>query len=149
VFVDDTAAALFHHAFPVSDIDQASRFYGDVLGCRTARRSDERAVDFDFFGHHIIAHLVEGDDADLHRKASRGHNIAVRHFGVAVDWAQWESILERLRHAGVPFVVEPTVKHEGEPQEEAYVIVTDPAGNALEFKTFRDPRYLFTATAAS
>lgn len=142
--MDDSATALFHHAFPVSDIDQARHFYGEILGCPTARRSDERAVDFDFFGHHIIAHLVEGDDADLHRQASRGRNIAVRHFGVAVDWPQWDDIVDRLRSAGVPFVVGPTVKHEGQPQEEAYVVVADPAGNALEFKTFRDPRYLFT-----
>jgi len=145
--VDDPATVLFHHAFPVSDIAQARHFYGDVLGCRTARRSDDRAIDFDFFGHHIIAHLVDGDDAELHRKASHGLNIAVRHFGVAVDWPAWEGIVQRLRDADVPFVVEPTVKHTGEPQEEAYVVVTDPAGNAIEFKTFRDPRYLFTSAA--
>ena len=134
--------ALFHHAFPVSDIAATRHFYGEVLGCPTGRRIDERAVDFDFFGHHIIAHLVEGPDAERHRGAADGANVAVRHFGVALDWDRWEDVVGRLRRAAVPFVVEPEIRHAGEPREEALLVVSDPSGNGVEFKAFRARRFL-------
>ncbi|GAA4068561.1 VOC family protein [Actinomadura miaoliensis] len=134
----------FHHTFPVSDLDAARHFYGTVLGCPEARKKGaERAADFDFFGHHIVVRLVEGDDARLHRAAAEGANIAVRHFGVVLPWPEWEAVAERLAARSVAFVVEPTVRHRGEPHEEAMMMLADPFGNGLEFKAFRDLAFLW------
>jgi len=141
--VADAGTTLFHHAFPVRDIAETRHFYIRVLGCAPARRDTDRAVDFNFFGHHIIAHLVEGDTAAVHRQAADGANVAVRHFGVVLPWATWEALADRLRDEQVEFIVAPEVKYEGEPREEALMLLADPAGNAIEFKTFRNIDYIF------
>jgi uncharacterized protein len=141
--VGDASSTVFHHAFPVRDLVATRDFYGRVLGCSVGRRDSERAVDFDFFGHHVIAHLVDGGAADLHRQAADGASVAVRHFGVVIPWDEWEALVDRLRAQRVPFIVEPEVRHPGEPREEALMLVADPSGNGIEFKTFRDRRFLF------
>ncbi len=133
----------FHHAFPVSNLEETRRFYSGVLGCAEARRTSRReSVDFDFFGHHIVAHLVEGEDVSIHRRAAAGANLAVRHFGVVLPWQDWEALADRLRQAGATFAYEPRVRHKGEPREEALMLLFDPSGNGIEFKTFRDLNYL-------
>ena len=132
----------FHLAFPVTDLPATRTFYGDVLGCRVGR-SAERWIDFDFFGHQISAHLVDAGAAEVSCNAVDGDDVPVRHFGVVLEWGAWEALGARLRVAGVAFVIAPRIRFAGEVGEQGTFFVRDPSGNALEFKTFRDPAALF------
>ena len=130
----------FHLAFPVDDLAAARRFYGELLGCPEGRSADEW-VDFDLYGHQIVAHL-----APLRRRSSNevdGEDVPVPHFGVVLPMEQWKALAERLRAAAVEFVIEPTVRFAGQPGEQATMFLLDPAGNALEFKAMADPDKLF------
>ena len=131
----------FHLAFPVRDIPAARAFYGDLLGCPEGR-SSERWVDFDFFGHQLVAHLVDGQ-GDTPTNPVDGDAVPVPHFGAVLEWGVWEELAERLRAANQTFVIEPRVRFEGQVGEQGTFFVRDPSGNALEFKTFRDPSRLF------
>ncbi len=136
------ASPPFHLAFPVADLDRARAFYGDLLGCEQGR-SSSRWVDFEFFGHQITAHLrPEACGQDLTSPVD-GDDVPVRHFGCVLDWPAWEALAEKLRSRGVRFLLEPHVRFEGEPGEQGTFFVRDPSGNALEFKSFRDPARLF------
>jgi extradiol dioxygenase family protein len=134
----------FHLAFPVDDLEAARAFYGGVLGCAEGRSSD-RWVDYDFFGHQLVAHQVDGrpDHEDGDSNAVDGHDVPVPHFGVVLPWGQWHDLADRLKAAGVDFVIEPYIRFEGEPGEQATMFLLDPSGNALEFKAFQDPSNLF------
>lgn len=135
----------FHLAFPVHDLGSSRAFYGDLLGCREGR-SDEQWVDFDFFGHQLVAHVVDdataSDDAGDSNPVD-GHDVPVPHFGVVLPWEQWHELADRLQAAGIEFVIEPYVRFEGLPGEQATMFLHDPSGNALEFKAFRDIEQLF------
>ena len=133
----------FHLAFPVDDISAARVFFVDVIGCPPGRRQTDRAVDFKFFGHHVIAHLVEGDHATVQRAASGPDTLAVRHFGAVLPRVEWDELVTRLERADTTVVYGPEIRREGEPDEEALILVTDPSGNVIEFKGFRDDRFLF------
>lgn len=132
----------FHLAFPVDDLAAARRFYGELLGCPEGRSSDEW-VDFDLHGHQIVAHLAP--DTVRARAANRvdGEDVPVPHFGVVLPMAEWKRLAGRLSDADVDFVIEPTVRFEGQPGEQATMFLLDPAGNALEFKAMADPAKLF------
>ncbi len=135
----------FHLAFPVRDLAAARTFYGDVLGCREGR-SDERWVDYDFFGHQLVAHLVDADPEPEDARDSNpvdGHDVPVPHFGVVLSWEDWHSLADRLRAASVEFIIEPGIRFEGLPGEQATMFLLDPSGNALEFKAFQDISQLF------
>ena len=125
----------FHLAFPVRDIAEARAFYGDLLGCREGRRADEW-VDFDFYGHQIVAHRVERSGGDAGGNPVDGHNVPVPHFGVVLDMAAWTALAERLTVAGTRFEIEPHVRFAGEPGEQAAMFFRDPSGNAIEMKAF-------------
>jgi extradiol dioxygenase family protein len=133
--------APFHHAFPVDDLAAARRFYGELLGCLEGRSSAEW-VDFDFFGHQIVAHLAPRKAGDHHNPVD-GHDVPVPHFGVVLDWDDFHALAARLRERGVNFVIEPYVRFAGQVGEQATMFFRDPAGNALEFKSFRDRSQLF------
>jgi extradiol dioxygenase family protein len=139
-----TARNPFHLAFPVRDLAATRAFYGGTLGCREGR-SAARWVDFDFFGHQISAHLLP--DALAAEPAATnpvdGDDVPVRHFGIVLDWREWHALRDRLRAAGVRFLIEPHVRFAGEVGEQATLFLEDPSGNALEFKSFRDPERLF------
>ena len=139
-----TAAAMppFHLAFPVTSLAQARAFYGGLLGCPEGR-SSERWVDFDFFGHQLVAHLVDQRAARAPTNAVDGDDVPVPHFGAVLPWEAWHRLAERLRAAGVSFRIEPHVRFHGALGEQATLFVEDPSGNALEFKAFRDPSMLF------
>ena len=133
----------FHLAFPVHDIAAARRFYGGLLQCPEGR-SDEQWVDFDLFGHQIVAHYSA--DATAVENISNpvdGHSVPVPHFGVVLPWDQWQQLSARLTAAEVDFVIEPYLRFEGQTGEQATMFFLDPSGNALEFKAFRDPGELF------
>ena len=131
----------FHLAFPVDDLAAARAFYGGVLGCREGRSSDHW-IDFDFHGHQIVAHLSD-EAGGAATSDVDGHAVPVRHFGVVLPWDEFEPLEVRLRSHGIAFVIEPYVRFAGEPGEQATMFIRDPAGNALEFKAFRDPGKLF------
>lgn len=133
----------FHLAVPVADLAEARRFYGELLGCPEGRSSPEW-VDFDFFGHQLVAHLDHS--AATHRpvhNAVDGKDVPVPHFGVVLEWNHWHQLVERLRAAGTRFGIEPGIRFQGKVGEQATMFFQDPSGNALEFKAFRDPAQLF------
>ncbi len=131
----------FHLAFPVDDLVAARSFYGELLGCTEGRSSDEW-IDFNFHGHQIVAHL-SSDAGDRASNAVDGHDVPVPHFGLVLDMESWRALADRLSAAGTEFVIEPTVRFEGEPGEQATMFLRDPAGNALEFKAMADAKQLF------
>jgi uncharacterized protein len=132
----------FHLAFPVHDLEAARAFYGGLLGCPEGRSSDEW-VDFDFFGHQIVAHLAPGMEPREHSNEVDGHDVPVPHFGAVLPMAQWQALAEKLRGAGVEFVIEPNIRFEGQPGEQATMFFLDRSGNAIEIKAMRDPAKLF------
>jgi uncharacterized protein len=131
----------FHLAFPVRDLSEARRFYGDLLGCPEGRSSPEW-VDFNFYGHQIVAHLCE-PGAQTATNEVDGESVPVRHFGVIMELPEWESITAKLRAAGVAFIIEPQVRFKGLPGEQATCFFLDPSGNALELKAFADDAMVF------
>ena len=134
----------FHLAFPVDDLDAARRFYGEILGCPEGR-SSEQWIDFNLFGHQIVAHRI--DDVGPARRGGGnpvdGHEVPVPHFGVVLSPAQWNALAARLRQAGVSFLIEPHTRFAGQAGEQSTMFFLDPAGNALEFKSFAHPDQLF------
>jgi extradiol dioxygenase family protein len=131
----------FHLAFPVHDLDAARAFYGGLLGCPEGRSAAEW-IDFDFFGHQIVAHLADGAAPRRHNPVD-GHDVPVPHFGAVLTMPDWKAMADRLRAAGTHFVIEPTVRFEGQPGEQATMFFLDPSGNALEFKAMARPEDLF------
>lgn len=132
----------FHLAFPVHDLEAARAFYGGLLGCPEGRSAEEW-IDFDFFGHQIVAHLDPGMERKRHHNPVDGHDVPVPHFGAVLDITAWEALAERLKAAGVDFVIEPTIRFRGRPGEQATMFFLDPSGNALEIKAMTDPANLF------
>ncbi|MEL7500534.1 MAG: VOC family protein [Planctomycetota bacterium] len=132
----------FHIAFPVNDLDAAREFYANLLGCPEGRSSDQW-IDFDLYGHQIVAHLKADHQPIATANAVDGHDVPVPHFGVVLPWQVWQQLAERVKKAGVVFVIEPYVRFEGEVGEQATMFFLDPAGNALEFKAFKDMSQLF------
>jgi hypothetical protein len=132
----------FHLAFPVTSLVSARAFYGGLLGCPEGRSSDDW-VDFDLYGHQIVAHLAPGEAGHRATSAVDGDAVPVRHFGVVLPMAQWQALAERLRARGVKFIIEPHIRFAGQVGEQATMFFLDPCGNALEFKAFADPGRLF------
>lgn len=132
----------FHLAFPVHDIEVARQFYVNLLGCSEGR-SSEAWVDFDFYGHQVVAHLAPEECGASKTSAVDGHGVPVRHFGVVLTLEDWEVLAERLKAAGTEFVIEPYVRFKGEVGEQATMFFKDPSGNSLEFKAFKDLSSLF------
>ena len=132
----------FHLAFPVHDLAAARAFYGELLGCREGRSSDHW-IDFDLYGHQIVAHLDAGMTPRPIHNAVDGHDVPVPHFGIVLTMPQWEDLASRLKAAGVKFGIEPYVRFKGQVGEQATMFFTDPIGNALEFKAFADDGQLF------
>lgn len=132
----------FHLAFPVTSLDKARAFYGDLLGCAEGRSSPDW-VDFDLYGHQIVAHLAPSEAG--HRSTSEvdGDAVPVRHFGVVLPMPEWEALAAKLRAAGIRFIIEPHIRFKGQVGEQATMFLLDPCGNALEFKAFADPTRLF------
>ena len=133
----------FHLAFSVDDLAAARGFYGELLGCPEGRSAPEW-VDFDLYGHQIVAHLAPDRAPRRTTNAVDGEHVPVPHFGLVLPMAEWEQLAERLTDADVEFVIPPTVRFAGQPGEQATMFLLDPAGNALEFKAMADPAKLFT-----
>lgn len=132
----------FHIAFPVHSLEAARAFYGDLLGCAEGRSADDW-VDFNLYGHQIVAHLAPGEVATSPTNAVDGHDVPVRHFGAILTMPQWTLLAEKLKAAGTKFVIEPYIRFRGEAGEQATMFLLDPSGNALEFKSFANLDMLF------
>jgi extradiol dioxygenase family protein len=132
----------FHLAFLVDDLAAARGFYGELLGCPEGRSADEW-VDFDLYGHQIVAHLAPGSAPRRASNEVDGEHVPVPHFGLVLEMDDWKALAARLQAAGMKFVIEPTVRFQGQPGEQATMFLLDPAGNALEFKAMADPASLF------
>ncbi|MTI23145.1 glyoxalase [Fulvivirga sp. RKSG066] len=132
----------FHLAFPVDNLQEADHFYSQILGCSKGRSSDQW-IDFNFFGHQLVAHLSPGESGKGPTNEVDGHQVPVKHFGVVLEWDAWESLAQKLKDEGIEFVIEPYVRFKGEVGEQATMFFLDPSGNALEFKAFKDKTQLF------
>ena len=132
----------FHLAFPVDDLEAARAFYTGLMGCGEGRSSD-RWIDFDFHGHQIVAHLAPDECRPTEKGAVDGHGVPVRHFGLVMTMEDWQATADRLTEAGVEFVIDPYIRFKGQPGEQATMFFSDPAGNAIELKAFRDLNQLF------
>ena len=139
---DTSSSPPFHLAFPVTDLEATRTFYVELLHCRVGRESD-RWIDFDFFGHQITAHLAPDEARPVGRNPVDGKQVPVRHFGAVLPWPHWQELADRLRRSGVDFLIEPYIRFEGRTGEQGTMFLTDPSGNGLEFKSFRDARQLF------
>jgi len=135
--------APFHLALPVDDLDSAADFYGDILGCARGRSSTSW-IDFDFFGHQLVVHLVPADAMpSVASNPVDGEAVPASHFGVVLPWEAWDDLQVRLVSRDVSYVIDPTTRFAGLQGEQRTCFIRDPAGNHLEFKCFRNPEMLF------
>lgn len=132
----------FHLAIPVSDLEQARRFYRDTLGCEEGRSSDQW-VDFNFFGHQLVLHTQETPPASSKANPVDGKEVPIPHFGVVLEWAIFEKFSRDLKKRKIDFIIEPYLRFEGKPGEQMTMFFKDPSGNALEFKAFKNTNQLF------
>ena len=133
----------FHLAFPVHDLAEARAFWGETMGCPEGRSSDHW-IDFDFYGHQIVAHCVgAAAPTDTGNNPVDGHGVPVPHFGIVLSLVDWQALADRLRAAGTKFEIEPYIRFKGEPGEQATMFFRDPSGNAIEMKAFADLGQLF------
>ena len=132
----------FHLAFPVHDLNEARIFYIDILGCNTGRES-EKWIDFNLYGHQIVAHLSPGDCSLVGTSSVDKDNIPCRHFGLILEWREWEQLKNRIKKLNLSFLVEPKIRFKSEPGEQGTFFINDPSGNAIEFKTFKTDSMVF------
>ena len=133
---------LFHLAFPVKDLEEARMFYGKILGCAEGRSSADW-IDFNLFGHQIVAHLTPEADGVRHRNEVDADHVPIPHFGIVLQMEDWKNLAEKLKASGVEFVIEPKIRFQGQTGEQATMFFLDPSGNALEFKGFAEFSQVF------
>lgn len=135
--------SIFHLAYPVKDKEITRVFYRDVLGCTQGREADTW-IDFDFFGHQLSFHVKP--DAFIALDPTNkvdGKDVPVRHFGAVLNWQDWHELKDRLEARRTDFIIAPYIRFKGETGEQATMFFLDPSGNALEFKSFKDPSQVF------
>lgn len=132
----------FHLAIPVDDITEARNFYGARLGFLEGR-SDSDWIDYNFFGHQLVCHLAKLNKSETNNVD--GKEVPIPHFGIVLEWSQFEEFEEQLRAAKIKFIIEPYVRFKGLPGEQKTMFLKDPFGNALEFKSFKDDANLFAS----
>ena len=135
----------FHLAIPVKDIESTRIFYTETIGCSVGRVA-ERWIDFNFFGHQVSAHLKPEALEDIPTNHVDGEAVPVRHFGLVLEWDVWHQLVERLTKQPIKYLIKPTIRFEGEVGEQATFFITDPSGNAIEFKSFKDSNQLFATS---
>jgi len=132
----------FHYAFPIKDLNETVTFYTNVLGC-TVGRSSEKWVDFNFFGHQITAHVTNKQSEIVAHNEVDGHSVPIAHSGVILEWTDWEKLAVNIKEYDISFIIEPYIRFENEPGEQATMFFKDPSGNALEFKAFKNDNAIF------
>ena len=141
-----SARSVFHLAYPVRDKENTREFYRDILGCTQGREADTW-IDFDFFGHQVSFH-VKPEAFDKGTEPTNivdGKDVPVRHFGAVLAWDNWHALSDKLTARGTDFIIEPYIRFKGEVGEQATMFFLDPSGNALEFKSFKDPSQIFAS----
>lgn len=132
----------FHLAIPINDLASTRQFYGDLLGLEEGRSCD-KWIDWNFFGHQLSTHLKPEETKIISSNAVDNKNVPVRHFGIILPWEDWHALSEHLKSRNVEFIIEPYIRFRGEIGEQATMFFLDPSGNALEFKSFKDPTQIF------
>jgi hypothetical protein len=132
----------FHLAIPVEELEVARYFYTEYLGC-TEGRSDTHWVDLNLYGHQLVIHESKNLTRPSASNPVDGHDVPIPHFGVVLDWEDWDELARNLTSKGIKFIIEPYIRFQGQPGEQATMFFEDPSGNALEFKSFRDVSQLF------
>ena len=132
----------FHLAFPIKDIEETRKFFGELLGCEIGR-STEKWIDFNFFGHQLSAHVKPDELKNAQTNEVDGKSVPVRHFGAILQWQQWHDLADKLKMNNIDFIIEPYIRFKGEVGEQATMFFLDPSGNALEFKSFKEPSQIF------
>ena len=132
----------FHLAFPVHDLEKAKAFYTSTLGCPLGRESDNW-IDFNLYGHQVVAHLSPKDCMNTKTNPVDGDSIPARHFGVILPWAEWEELCKILISQNIEFLIKPRIRFENVPGEQGTFFIQDPSGNALEFKSFKNDKDVF------
>ena len=133
----------FHLAIPVNDLEKSRDFYKNILGCKEGRSSDHW-VDFNLFGHQLVIHLKEKLDEKTKTNSVDGKDVPIPHFGVILEWNQFHEFSNILNKKDVKFIIEPYIRFEGLPGEQATMFFKDPCGNAIEFKSFKDFNQIFS-----
>ena len=136
------ALSPFHLAIPVHNLSASRKFYRDVLNCKEGRSSDHW-VDFNFFGHQLVIHYKPKSEEELHTNPVDGKSVPVPHFGIVLSWEDFHNLSNDLKSKDIDFIIEPYIRFEGQTGEQATMFFNDPAGNALEFKAFKDINQLF------
>ncbi len=131
----------FHLAFPVDNLEKTREFYTKILGCNEGRSSD-RWIDFDMYGHQVVAHLIDKVEK-VQTNPVDGDDVPASHFGVILELDKWEALAERLKKVDMNFIIEPHIRFKGEAGEQATMFFLDPCGNALEFKAFKNDDMIF------
>lgn len=134
----------FHLAIPVNSLEQARTFYGDLLGCEQGR-SSSHWIDWNFFGHQLVTHVVTQMPSQPEYNEVDAHAVPVPHFGVVLSWHDWQQLAAKLQAHNIAFIIEPYIRFKGQAGEQATMFFLDPAGNALEFKAFKDISQLFAS----
>ena len=132
----------FHLAIPVDNIEKSRNFYTNILGFKEGR-SDKKWVDYDFFGHQLVIHLDNSYSRDKNFNSVDGHDVPIPHFGVVLDWIEWESFSKKIMDLKIEFIIKPYIRFKGKVGEQATMFFLDPSGNALEFNSFKNPNQLF------
>ena len=132
----------FHLAIPVNDLEKSRNFYKNILGCEEGRSSNHW-VDFNFFGHQLVIHFKEKESDDTKTNPVDGKDVPIPHFGVILEWNDFHEFSKKLIEKKINFIIEPYIRFEGLPGEQATMFFKDPCGNALEFKSFKDPSQVF------
>ena len=132
----------FHLAIPVNDLEKSRNFYKNILGCEEGRSSNHW-VDFNFFGHQLVIHFKEKESDDTKTNPVDGKDVPIPHFGVILEWNDFHDFSKKLIEKKINFIIEPYIRFEGLPGEQATMFFKDPCGNALEFKSFKDPSQVF------
>ena len=132
----------FHLAFPVHDLEEAKSFYTSTLGCPLGRESDNW-IDFDLYGHQVVAHLSPKDCINTKSNPVDGDSIPARHFGVILPWADWEELCKILISRNIEFLIKPRIRFKNVSGEQGTFFIQDPSGNALEFKSFKNDKDVF------
>ena len=132
---------LFHLAIPVSDLDRANDFYVNMLGCSKGR-SSTKWIDFNFYGHQLVCHEIKRS-VNKNSNDVDGNNVPVPHFGIILDWNQFQKLSANLQSKNINFIIEPTIRFKGKVGEQAIMFLKDPSDNAIEFKSFRNNDEIF------
>jgi extradiol dioxygenase family protein len=132
----------FHLAIPVDNLKRCSEFYIDTLGCETGRSAEEW-IDLNLFGHQLVLHVDPNHQGHKHHNEVDGKSVPIPHFGVLLEWEEFKNFEQRLREKKIEFVIEPYLRFKDLPGEQMTLFFYDPAGNALEFKAFKNDEQIF------